>query len=93
MIITGALSLIVTLIISVLPEVALALPDEAMAAVVTAMDYLTDGVNFLVYILGPTTTSAMAAMLSLVIDIEIFLRAWDLGWWVIKKIPFFNIRE
>lgn len=94
MIITGALSVILTIFTTLLTPIfnaIPAMPSGVTDALGTLSIHMANGFGLLIYFLGADTIRFMGVLFSLVFDIEIFIKAWSLIHFVITKIPFLNI--
>lgn len=87
-----ALALLVKNLLSVLLVVSIpSLPLAVFDALLAATGYLTAGLSILLVFVGNEAMTVMAACLSLVIAVELFMQSWQFVWWILSKIPALNV--
>lgn len=86
------LSIIVSLIgpiFAALPS----LPPGFSEAMQTFTGYILDGVQILAYFYSKEVLTYIGTCVRIIIGIELFLHAWSICWWVIRKLPFFSVTD
>lgn len=92
MIVLGLLSMLGNLV-NMIPMSVPDMPVWAQSNLESAMDYILNAIDVLGVFIGDTGIQAIGLFLAWVVIINTAYLAYQVFWFVVKKLPFFNIRQ
>ena len=69
------------------------LPDSVVTVANSVIGYITTGIDILRVFVGDTCMGIIALLFGLVLAMNVAYMLYSLVFWVIRKIPMFNVRE